>query len=90
VDATFLFVMIGLKIPIGLLLYIVWWAIKSEPEPQTPTVDEDGGAKNPRHPHRRPRRPRPPRRGPHGDPALPPPSRTRTVVARARRVEHRH
>jgi hypothetical protein len=85
VSATFIFIMIGLKIPIAMLLYIVWWAIKAVPEDQVPPVDEDGGTKNPAHPHRRPRRPRPPRRGPHGDPPLPAPARTRTVVARARR-----
>jgi len=86
-SATFIFLMFVLKAPIALLLYIVWWAIKAEPVTDDPSVDDDGGSK---HPHdrspRRPRRPRPPRRGPHGDPPLPPPARTRTVLARARRV----
>jgi hypothetical protein len=84
-SATFIFIMVGLKIPIALLLYIVWWAVKAVPEDPVPTVDEDGGTKNHPRPHQRPRRPRPPRRGPHGDPPVPAPSRTRTVVARARR-----
>ncbi len=90
-SATFIFLMFALKIPICGLLYIVWWAIHAEPEPQTAT-DEEGGTKKPlqprpRHPHPRPALPRNPRRGPHGAPALAAPPRTRTVVARARRVE---
>lgn len=91
-DVTFIFLMFGLKAPIFLLLYIVWWAIRSQPEPE-PLGDEDGGTKRPlaprpRHPHPRPALPRRPRRGPHGAPATPPPPRVRPVVARARRVEH--
>jgi hypothetical protein len=85
-SATFFFIMVVLKIPIVLLFSIVWWAIKSTPDNEAPPVDEDGGTKDPERPHRRPRRPRPPRRGPHGDPPVPAPARTRTVVARARRV----
>lgn len=89
-SATFIFMMVVLKLPIVGLLYIVWWAIRAVPEPEAVT-DEDGGTKKPlseRHRHPRPALPRPPRRGPHGSPALPPPQRTRTIVARARRVEH--
>ncbi|MEA2127402.1 MAG: hypothetical protein QOJ85_293 [Solirubrobacteraceae bacterium] len=91
VSATFIFLMLILKIPICALLYIVWWAIHAEPEPDALT-DEDGGTKKPlaplpRHPHPRPALPRPPRRGPHGAPALASPPRMRTVLARARRVE---
>jgi hypothetical protein len=91
-SATFIFLMLVLKIPIFGLLYIVWWAIRSTPEPE-PVTDEDGGTKKPlaprpRHPHPRPALPRNPRRGPHGAPAVPPPPRVRTVVARARRVQH--
>lgn len=92
-SATFFFLMVILKIPICALLYIVWWAIHQEVEPDAVT-DEDGGTKKPvaprpRHPHPRPALPRPPRRGPHGAPALAAPPRTRTVLARARarRVE---
>jgi hypothetical protein len=91
-DATFIFLMFGLKLPIFGLLYIVWWAIRATPEPE-PVGDEDGGTKKPlaprpRHPHPRPALPRNPRRGPHGAPAVAPPPRVRPVVARARRVEH--
>ena len=93
-SATFIFLMLVLKLPIFALLYIVWWAIHAVPEPE-PVTDEDGGTKKPlappprpRHPHPRSPLPRSPRRGPHGAPALPAPPRVRTVVARARRVEH--
>lgn len=91
-SATFVFLMVVLKVPICALLYIVWWAIHAEPDP-LPATDEDGGTKRPRepqprprHPHPRPALPRNPRRGPHGAPAVMPPPRTRHVVARARSV----
>lgn len=92
-SATFIFLMFVLKLPIFALFYIVWWAVRAVPEPELGT-DEDGGTKKPltprpRHPrHPRPALPRPPRRGPHGAPAPPTPPRTRTVLARGRRVEH--
>lgn len=93
-SATFIFLMVALKLPIFGLFYIVWYAIQSPPEPEPVGVDEDGGSKlpvdpkpRPRHPHPRPELPRRPRRGPHGAPRVPPPPRVRTVVARARRVE---
>jgi hypothetical protein len=80
----FLWLMVFLKIPILMLLGLVWWA--SRP----PEVPEDsageGGAKDRPHPPHRPRR-RP--RGPHGEPApLPAPARSRPpAVARTRRPE---
>jgi hypothetical protein len=91
VSATFIFLMVALKLPIAGLLYIVWWAIHAEPEPAG-TTDDEGGSKQPRdprprRPHPRPALPRPPRRDPHGAPPVPAPPRVRTVVARARRVE---
>jgi hypothetical protein len=92
VSATFIFLMLGLKIPIFGLLYIVWYAIKSPPEPEP--IEDDGGTKRPLSPRPRPRHPRPalprnPRRGPHGAPQVPAPPRVRqrTLVARARPVE---
>jgi hypothetical protein len=90
VSATFIFLMVVLKLPIAGLLYIVWWAIHAEPEPVAATSEDDGGSKQPHDPrprHPRPALPRPPRRGPHGTPPVPAPPRVRTVVARARRVE---
>jgi hypothetical protein len=90
-SATFIFLMICLKVPIFALFYIVWYAVQSPPEPE-PVPGEDGGSKlplspRPRHPHPRPALPRHPRRGPHGAQRVAPPARVRTVVARARRVE---
>lgn len=83
----FLWIMIALKIPLAALIYIVWWAIKQEPEEAAPSNDDDGGIKRrPQHP-RKPF-PRHPRRGPHGDPAPLPPARVRTVRARARTLDH--
>jgi hypothetical protein len=81
----FIWLMFILKIPIIALLGIVWWAVRAEPEEsEDRDGGGDGGIKRPRHP-RKPF-PRRPRRGPHGDPALPAPPRTRSVVARAKRV----
>jgi hypothetical protein len=82
----FLWIMIALKIPLAALIYLVWWAIKQEPE-TTSNNDDDGGIKrHPHHPHKP--FPRNPRRGPHGDPAPMPPARVRTVKARARTLDH--
>jgi hypothetical protein len=76
-----------LKIPIFMLLYIIWWAVKDPP--QAELADEDkGGSDRPQKPQ--PIAPKYPRRGPHGgagDARIPPPPRTRTATARAR-VEH--
>jgi hypothetical protein len=85
VDWGFIWLMFILKVPIVALLLIVWWAVRSRPEETQPSDgDDDGGTKRRRHP-RRPF-PRRPRRGPHGDPAVPSPPRTRSVLARAKRV----
>jgi hypothetical protein len=81
----FLWIMLALKIPLIALLWIVWWAVRAVPETEQPPGGDDGGTKRPRHP-RRPF-PRRPRRGPHGDPPLPAPARTRSVVARAKRSD---
>jgi hypothetical protein len=88
---TFIWLMLLLKIPIGGMLWIVWWAIHKTDEQPVVGGDEDGGSKihgssHPRAP--RPHGPHAPRRGPHAGarPAAPP--RTRGVVARARKVEH--
>jgi hypothetical protein len=59
-----------LKVPVAALLYLVWYAVRAEPE-----VEElpDEGEHGPRRWRRTPRRPRGPRRGPHpaGAQALP-------------------
>jgi hypothetical protein len=77
--------MLALKIPIAALIYLVWWAVKQEPEQSS--QDDDGGIKRER-PHPPKPFPRRPRRGPHGDPAPMPPARVRAVRARARTLEH--
>ena len=82
----FLWLMLALKLPLAGLIYIVWWAIKQEPD-QTSSSDDDGGVKRDR-PHPPKPFPRTPRRGPHGDPAPLPPARVRTVRARARTMDH--
>jgi hypothetical protein len=82
---TMLYLFVGLKIPIFLLGWLVWWAVHQTPEPVEPE-GEDGGNKRAR-PHHPPALPRPPRRGPHGDPAPLPPPRTRKVTARARQLD---
>ena len=83
----FLWLMFALKIPIVALLWIVWWAIRAEPEPEQ---EPEGRRRRHQAPPRHPRQPFPrrPRRGPHGDPALPAPRRTRSVVVRAKRAGH--
>jgi hypothetical protein len=78
----FLWIMLALKIPLAALIYIVWWAIKQEPE-EAEQPGGDGGSRKPR-PHPRKPFPRHPRRGPHGDPLPHPPARVRTTKARAR------
>ena len=86
---TFIWLMFILKIPIGGVLWIVWWAIKkSDQEPVA--GDDDGGSKvDPLgHRHVRPPRPPRPRRGPHTGAPPPAPPRTRSVIARAGKVEH--
>jgi hypothetical protein len=81
---AFLWLMVGLKIPIIALGWIVWRAIKAEPvPPEDATVDSDGGGGT-KHP--RPRRPRPPRRGPHTAQLPRPPARVRAVAKRSPRV----
>jgi len=81
----FVWLMLVLKIPIAMLLYIVWWAIKQTDEEPASGSSDDGGSKVPAHPHGP--FPRPPRRGPHGDAAPLPPPRIRHVTARARELE---
>lgn len=87
---TFIWLMLLLKIPIGGLLWLVWWAIHKTDEEPVGARDEDGGSKvdlgRVHHP-RPPRSPRP-RRGPHTGALPPAPPRSRSVVARARKVEH--
>ena len=83
----FLWLMLALKVPLAALIYLIWWAIKQEPE-DTSSSDDDGGVKRRPRPHPRQPFPKRPRRGPHGDPAPSPPARVRTTRARARTLGH--
>jgi hypothetical protein len=80
-----LFLFVVLKLPILAACWLIWWAVKAEPDPSEDAGGEDGGGTK-RRPHPAPRLPRAPRRGPHGDPAPLPPPRVRPVRARARSV----
>lgn len=86
---AFIWMMVVLKIPIAMLLYIVWWAIKQS-EPELGTRDQDGGVRPPHGPRVPDHRPR--RRGPHGSPgagASPPRVRGGLAATRAR-ADQRH
>jgi hypothetical protein len=64
----FVFMMVILKIPIVYLGFVVYWAVKAEPEPPEPAMLRATAPEpEPRPPWRRPLR-RPPRPGPHGSP----------------------
>ena len=69
----FLFMMLALKIPIVYLGFVVWYAIKAEPE-----AGVDGEDHSIWRPWRRSHGPRPRRGGPHG-------TRDRARASRARR-----
>ena len=79
-----------LKIPIAMLLYLVWWAIHQEAEPAPEGGGGGDGGTKVRPQHRPPTGPRPsPRwRGPHREPQPAAPARVRTTVVRARDPEH--
>jgi len=81
---TFLYLMVFLKLPIAALFWIVWWAIKADPQASVDDTESegDGGSKRPHAPFG----PRPRSRGPHGDPHVPAPPRTRPVTAKGRRL----
>ncbi len=85
VEWAFIWMMVVLKIPVVAAIWLVWWAMKAEPESVS---DDDGGIKTPEPPIE-PKPPRRgPRRGPHGDPSpLPSPARVRTRAVGERRVE---
>lgn len=81
------YLLVVLKIPVVLLLYLVWWAVHQVPDPAPGARDGDGGPR--RRPHPRGPLPRSPRRGPHGTNTPGAPERTRTPLTRARPLEHR-
>ncbi|HWH10487.1 MAG TPA: hypothetical protein VG165_05120 [Solirubrobacteraceae bacterium] len=83
---TFIYLMLILKIPMGGLAWLVWWAVHQTDEDPVAANEDDGGSKR-RHDHPRRPLPRSPRRGPHGAPLPKSPDRVRTVLAQGRRLE---
>jgi hypothetical protein len=65
--ATMIFMGLVLKIPVAFACWLVYWAIKSEPD-IAEAPEEDGGQR--RRFRRSPKRPSGPRRGPHAPGAL--------------------
>jgi hypothetical protein len=89
---TIFYMVVILKIPMIAALWLVWWAIKQEPEPEEATGEDRGPRRN-----KLPPLPRWPRRGPAGGgagcKAAPCPQVEGTRTARpapvyARRVEN--
>ena len=81
------FLMVILKIPVGLLLYLVWWAYQGR-DPARGGAAGAGDDHRFRRFRREPKRPRGPRRGGHGPDAMPlpdcpPGGRTRVAPAPA-------
>lgn len=62
------FLAVVLKIPVALMLYLVWWAFRAQPEIEEAPDEGEHGFRRFR---REPRRPRGPRRGPHAPDAQP-------------------
>ena len=86
VDWGFIWLMVVLKVPVGMLLWICWWAVRAQvEEPEPPPAEEEGEGGGSDRLHRAPlgRGPRP--RGPHGDgvPASPPRTRVPAPPRRA-------
>jgi hypothetical protein len=73
-----LYLFLALKIPLCAAIYLVWWAIRQEPDPSEDVRDDGGTAR--KRPHPIPKLPRTPRRGPHGDEVPASPPRVRPVV----------
>jgi hypothetical protein len=79
----FIFMIVILKIPIVYLCWVVWWAVRAEPEPLEPAVlpaklpDDLPGRGWRFHPDR------PRRRGPRGGPSRSYPRTARAALARA-------
>jgi hypothetical protein len=61
-----------LKIPVLGGAWLIWHAVRQEPDPAQ-AAEEEGGEDQRRHFRREPNRPRGPRRGPHAPDALPVP-----------------
>ena len=81
--APIIFLAVVLKIPVAMLLYLVWWAFHAEPETEeSPPGSDDHHFRRFR---RNPRGPKSPRRGPHAPdaqplPGCPPGGRARSLT----------
>ena len=64
------FLMVVLKIPVGALLYLVWWAFRASTAEEAPGGEQEDPFRRFR---RDPKRPKGPRRGDHGPDAIPVP-----------------
>jgi hypothetical protein len=60
-----------LKIPVVGAAWLIWHAVRSQPDPAQAAEDDGGTGRN--HFRREPKRPRGPRRGPHAPDSLPQP-----------------
>jgi hypothetical protein len=80
---TMLYLFVALKVPILVAGWLIWWAVRQEPDYGEDRGD--GGIRS--RPHPVPRLPRPPRRGPHGAAPPPAPPRIRPPAV-ARTPEH--
>ena len=67
-----------MKIPLAMLLYLVWYALKDPPLSAAEEGEGGGSDRDPR-PHPRDKPPTPPRRGPHGEPEPAAPLRVRVA-----------
>jgi hypothetical protein len=76
----FIWMIVVLKIPIVAMLWLVWWAVRAEPEPAAAGDQGEGGGGTGHSP-------RPPRRGAHAEPAPQPPPRIR-AISRTGSVPH--
>ena len=65
-----IFMGLVLKIPVVGAAWLIWHAIRSEPDPAE-ALGGEGGSSDNRHFRREPKRPRDPRRGPHTPGSLP-------------------
>jgi hypothetical protein len=79
------FLMVILKIPIGYLCFVIWYAVKAEPKPEegagvTAQLGPDDGGQGGLRRRARPGRRRP---GPHGGPSRSYPRVPRTATAAA-------
>lgn len=65
--------MVILKIPVGALLYLCWWAFKTMDAPEEEPTEPGDEHRFRRYRREPPKRPFGPRRGPHAPDALPVP-----------------